>query len=73
VAAAKRLVRIRNRIIIPFMKARNVLGFIVAAAVARPSALPVIDTDAHGLDDSVETNTGVYLSPANRLATKNRH
>ena len=32
---------------------------------ALPSALFAIDTDSDGLDDSVETNTGVYVSPSN--------
>jgi alpha-galactosidase len=47
------------------MKTRNILRAISAAAVALPSALSALDTDADGLDDAVETNTGVYVSPAN--------
>jgi alpha-galactosidase len=47
------------------VKTPNTLRSIAAAVVALPSALSAIDTDADGLDDSVETNTGVYFSPAN--------
>ena len=47
------------------MQTRNILRAIAAAAAAMPSALSAIDTDADGLDDSVETNTGVYVSPTN--------
>jgi hypothetical protein len=35
------------------------------ALLALPSALCAIDTDQDGLDDSVETNTGIYVSPTN--------
>ena len=38
---------------------------LATAVIALPSALFAIDTDSDGLDDSVETNTGVYVSPTN--------
>jgi hypothetical protein len=47
------------------VKTPNTLRSIAAAVVALPSALSAIDTDADGLDNSVETNTGVYVSPTN--------
>jgi methionine-rich copper-binding protein CopC len=47
------------------MKTRTISRILAAAAIALPSALPAIDTDQDGLDDSVETNTGIYVSPAN--------
>ncbi|MFZ9935809.1 MAG: sialate O-acetylesterase [Luteolibacter sp.] len=47
------------------METRNMLGFVAAGALALPAALSAIDTDKDGLDDSVETGTGVYVSPAN--------
>jgi hypothetical protein len=65
VVSAKLLARIGNRIMLLLMKLRNMMEFIAAGAVALPAALSAIDTDADGLDDSVETNTGVYVSPAN--------
>jgi methionine-rich copper-binding protein CopC len=47
------------------MKTRTISRILAATAIALPSALPAIDTDQDGLDDSVETNTGIYVSPAN--------
>ena len=40
-------------------------SFLAIALIALPSALYAIDTDSDGLDDSVETNTGTYVSPTN--------
>lgn len=47
------------------MVRRNMMEFLAAGAVALPAALSAIDTDKDGLDDSVETNTGVYVSRFN--------
>lgn len=44
----------------PFLK-----RFLATAVIALPTALFAIDTDSDGLDDAVETNTGVYVSPTN--------
>jgi alpha-galactosidase len=44
----------------------HIIGRILAtAAISLPSALFAVDTDSDGLDDSVETNTGIYVSPTN--------
>ena len=48
-----------------FMKRRNMMEFIAAWTFALPAALYAIDSDADGLDDLVETNTGVYVSASN--------
>ena len=47
------------------MKTRTISRILATAAIALPSALFAIDTDSDGLDDSVETNTGTYVSPTN--------
>lgn len=44
----------------------HIIGRLLAASfLALPSSLSAVDTDSDGLDDTVETNTGVYVSPAN--------
>jgi alpha-galactosidase len=47
------------------MKTRTISRILATAAIALPSALFAIDSDSDGLDDSVETNTGTYVSPTN--------
>jgi methionine-rich copper-binding protein CopC len=47
------------------MIARTFVRIITTLALAWPSALFAIDSDNDGLDDSVETNTGTYVSPTN--------
>ena len=44
---------------------RFLYSLLVTTVIALPSALSAADTDSDGLDDAVETNTGVYVSPAN--------
>jgi alpha-galactosidase len=44
---------------------RFLSSLLASAVIALPSALLAIDTDQDGLDDSVETHTGTYVSPAN--------
>jgi hypothetical protein len=38
---------------------------------ALPSLLLAVDSDSDGLDDSVETNTGIYISPTNTGTNSN--
>ena len=47
------------------MKTLNIKRLLAVAFLALPFGLFGADTDGDGLDDSVETNTGVYVSPAN--------
>jgi alpha-galactosidase len=47
------------------MKTRTLSRILATAIIALPSALSAIDSDGDGLDDSVETNTGTYVSPTN--------
>jgi alpha-galactosidase len=47
------------------MKTQIIGRILATAAIALPSALFAVDTDSDGLDDSVETNTGTYVSPTN--------
>jgi len=47
------------------MKVRNITGFISLAVLVFPVGIFATDTDSDGLDDSVETGTGVYVSPTN--------
>ena len=47
------------------MKTQTICKLLAALALSLPSALFAIDTDQDGLDDSVETHTGTYVSPAN--------
>lgn len=47
------------------MKKNAIKRVFILAAFAFPSGLFAVDTDNDGLDDSVETNTGVYVSPTN--------
>lgn len=50
---------------------RFILSLLATAVVLLPSALSALDTDNDGLDDSVETNTGIYVSPANTGSNPN--
>jgi hypothetical protein len=47
------------------MKLPIFIRFLVLTLVGFPVALVAIDTDQDGLDDSVETSTGIYVSPTN--------
>ncbi len=47
------------------MNNRIVKRFLVTAAFAFPAFAFAVDTDNDGLQDAVETNTGVYVSPTN--------
>jgi alpha-galactosidase len=44
------------------MKIRGVTGFLSLTVLVFPVGLLAIDTDSDGLDDSVETGSGVYVS-----------
>lgn len=54
------------------MKTPNLKRFLATAIIALPSGLFAIDTDSDGLDDSVETNTRVYVSPTNTGTDPNK-
>ncbi|MCU0781531.1 MAG: hypothetical protein MUF04_10585, partial [Akkermansiaceae bacterium] len=53
------------------MKLANLRRFLAATLLVLPSGLLAIDSDSDGLDDAVETNTGVYVSPANTGTSPN--
>ena len=50
---------------LPTMKTRILTKTLATAFIALPGTLFAIDTDNDGLDDAVETNTGIYVSPSN--------
>jgi alpha-galactosidase len=47
------------------MQTSRFKGLLPVALLAGQTALFAIDTDRDGLEDSVETHTGIYVSPAN--------
>lgn len=53
------------------MKTPAIKRIPAAKFMALPSGLFAVDTDSDGLDDSVETNTGIYVSPANTGTSPN--
>ena len=54
------------------MKNLPIKRFLAAAVIALPTGLLAVDTDGDGLDDSVETNTGIYVSPSNTGTNPNK-
>ena len=47
------------------MNPPTIKRILAAAILALPSGLSALDTDSDGLDDTVETNTGTYVSLTN--------
>jgi hypothetical protein len=47
------------------MYQKTIRKLLAAAFISLPSSLFAIDTDSDGLDDSVETHTGIYVSTTN--------
>ena len=52
------------------MKTRKT--FLISIFLAVPTGLWAIDTDGDGLDDAVETNTGIYVSPTDTGTNPNK-
>jgi hypothetical protein len=54
------------------MKYRSLGTVLALTVIAMPSELFAFDSDSDGLDDAVETNTGIYVSPANTGTNPNK-